>query len=91
MPLRLPRWAELVPPYAIGSIAMFWVVQRVAAFQVNCLLNISPHNASGASLGGRLGLPPLFVWLPIAGRSRTIHRLVKPRGLRRLIRHPARE
>lgn len=30
--LRLPRWAELVPPYAIGSIAMFWVVQRIAAF-----------------------------------------------------------
>ncbi len=32
IPLRLPRWAELIPPYAIGSIAMFWVVQRVAAF-----------------------------------------------------------
>jgi hypothetical protein len=32
IPLRLPRWAELVPPYAIGSVAMFWVVQRVAAF-----------------------------------------------------------
>lgn len=28
----LPRWAELVPPYAIGSVAMFWVIQRVAAF-----------------------------------------------------------
>jgi hydrogenase/urease accessory protein HupE len=27
-----PRWAELVPPYAIGSVAMFWVVQRIAAF-----------------------------------------------------------
>jgi hypothetical protein len=32
IPLCLPRWAELIPPYAIGSIAMFWVVQRVAAF-----------------------------------------------------------
>jgi HupE / UreJ protein len=32
IPLRLPRWAELIPPYAIGSIAMFWVIQRVAAF-----------------------------------------------------------
>jgi hypothetical protein len=31
-PLRLPRWAELIPPYAIGSIAMFWVIQRVTAF-----------------------------------------------------------
>ena len=30
--LRLPGWAELVPPYAIGSVAMFWVVQRIAAF-----------------------------------------------------------
>ncbi len=28
----MPRWTELVPPYAIGSIAMFWVIQRVAAF-----------------------------------------------------------
>ncbi|GEO17609.1 HupE/UreJ family protein [Microvirga aerophila] len=27
-----PRWAELVPPYAIGSLAMFWVIQRVVAF-----------------------------------------------------------
>jgi hydrogenase/urease accessory protein HupE len=27
-----PRWAELVPPYAIGSLAMFWVIQRVAVF-----------------------------------------------------------
>ncbi|MBM3288834.1 MAG: HupE/UreJ family protein [Candidatus Hydrogenedentes bacterium] len=27
-----PRWVELAPPYAIGSVAMFWVIQRVAAF-----------------------------------------------------------
>ncbi|MBQ0822844.1 HupE/UreJ family protein [Microvirga sp. HBU67558] len=27
-----PRWAELVPPYAIGSVATFWVIQRVSAF-----------------------------------------------------------
>jgi hypothetical protein len=27
-----PRWAELVPPYAIGTTAMFWVIQRIAAF-----------------------------------------------------------
>jgi hypothetical protein len=27
-----PRWAELVPPYAIGSVAMFWVLQRIAMF-----------------------------------------------------------
>jgi hydrogenase/urease accessory protein HupE len=27
--LPLPRWAPYVPPYAIGSVAMFWVIQRV--------------------------------------------------------------
>jgi hypothetical protein len=26
-----PRWIELAPAYAIGSVAMFWVFQRVAA------------------------------------------------------------
>lgn len=29
--LRLPRWAPLVPPYAVGSLAMFWVIERTAA------------------------------------------------------------
>ena len=28
----LPRWAGAIPAYAIGSVAMFWTVQRVAAF-----------------------------------------------------------
>jgi hypothetical protein len=27
-----PRALSLVPPYAIGTIAMFWVIQRLAAF-----------------------------------------------------------
>jgi hydrogenase/urease accessory protein HupE len=27
-----PAWAEMAPPYAIGTVAMFWVIQRVAAF-----------------------------------------------------------
>jgi len=27
--LPLPGWTELIPPYAIGSIAMFWVIQRI--------------------------------------------------------------
>ena len=27
-----PTWAEAIPPYAIGSLAMFWVIQRLAAF-----------------------------------------------------------
>ena len=27
-----PAWAWRVPPYAIGSLAMFWLIQRVAAF-----------------------------------------------------------
>ena len=30
--LALPGWAGLVPPYAIGSVAMFWVIERIAAF-----------------------------------------------------------
>lgn len=30
--IPLPRWSEPVPAYAIGSVAMFWVIQRVAAF-----------------------------------------------------------
>ena len=30
--IQVPRCAELIPPYAIGSIAMFWVIQRIAAF-----------------------------------------------------------
>lgn len=30
--LAWPKWAEAVPPYAIGSAAMFWVIQRIAAF-----------------------------------------------------------
>ena len=28
----LPHWTTLVPPYVIGSIAMFWVIQRVSDF-----------------------------------------------------------
>jgi len=28
----LPHWAGLVPPYLIGSVAMFWVIQRVSLF-----------------------------------------------------------
>jgi hydrogenase/urease accessory protein HupE len=31
--IPLPRWTELVPPYAIGSIAMFWVIQRTLSFR----------------------------------------------------------
>ena len=32
MRVPLPPWAELVPPYAIGTVAMCWVIQRLAAF-----------------------------------------------------------
>ena len=32
IPLRAPHWAELVPPDAIGLLAMFWVVERIADF-----------------------------------------------------------
>ena len=27
-----PTWAWAVPPYAIGSLAIFWVIQRIAVF-----------------------------------------------------------
>jgi hydrogenase/urease accessory protein HupE len=30
--ISFPRWTELVPPYAIGTIAMFWVIQRITSF-----------------------------------------------------------
>jgi hydrogenase/urease accessory protein HupE len=30
--LPFPRWTELVPPYAIGTIAMFWFIQRALSF-----------------------------------------------------------
>jgi len=30
--IPLPQWVELVPPYVIGTVAMFWVIQRIAAF-----------------------------------------------------------
>ena len=26
--IRLPQWAPILPPYAIGSVAMFWVIER---------------------------------------------------------------
>jgi len=29
---RWPAWMRFLPPYAIGTIAMFWVVERVGAF-----------------------------------------------------------
>lgn len=28
----VPQWAQFVPPYAIGGVAMFWVIQRIASF-----------------------------------------------------------
>jgi hydrogenase/urease accessory protein HupE len=28
----LPRWAPRVPAYVIGSVAMFWVIQRISVF-----------------------------------------------------------
>jgi hydrogenase/urease accessory protein HupE len=32
LPVRMPRWSPWVAPYAIGTVAMFWVAERVAAF-----------------------------------------------------------
>lgn len=30
--VSIPRWAEYAPPYAIGCLAMFWVIQRTISF-----------------------------------------------------------
>lgn len=30
--IRWPRWVKNVPPYAIGSMASFWLIERVAGF-----------------------------------------------------------
>ena len=30
--VRWPHWAEYAPAYAIGAVAMFWVIERVADF-----------------------------------------------------------
>ena len=30
--IPFPRWVELVPPYAIGSVAMCWFIQRALSF-----------------------------------------------------------
>ncbi len=32
MRVPFPRWAELVPPYAIGSVAMSWFIERTLSF-----------------------------------------------------------
>jgi hydrogenase/urease accessory protein HupE len=32
LPLRMPRWSAWAAPYAIGTVAMFWVAERVASF-----------------------------------------------------------
>lgn len=30
--IRMPQWTDYIPPYTIGSVAMFWVFQRLSAF-----------------------------------------------------------
>ena len=30
--LPVPQWVQLIPPYAIGTVAAFWLIQRVTAF-----------------------------------------------------------
>ncbi|MHC4909761.1 MAG: HupE/UreJ family protein [Planctomycetota bacterium] len=32
VPLSMPRGIEVIPPYAIGGVAMFWVIERVMGF-----------------------------------------------------------
>jgi hypothetical protein len=28
----IPRWTELIPPYTIGGVAMFWFLERTLSF-----------------------------------------------------------
>jgi hypothetical protein len=30
--MKLPTWSWRVPPYAIGSVAAYWLIVRLAAF-----------------------------------------------------------
>jgi hydrogenase/urease accessory protein HupE len=32
LPVLMPRWSAWTAPYAIGTVAMFWVAERVASF-----------------------------------------------------------
>ncbi|MET0659413.1 MAG: HupE/UreJ family protein [Steroidobacteraceae bacterium] len=32
VPVKPPLWARVLPAYAIGAVAMFWVVERIGAF-----------------------------------------------------------
>jgi len=32
LPGGVPAWTRAVPPYAIGTVAMFWVIERIGAF-----------------------------------------------------------
>jgi hydrogenase/urease accessory protein HupE len=32
LPVHLPQWSWRIAPYSIGSLAMFWVIQRMLAF-----------------------------------------------------------
>jgi hydrogenase/urease accessory protein HupE len=32
LPVKPPQWVRVLPAYAIGTVAMFWVVERIGAF-----------------------------------------------------------
>ena len=32
--IPVPQWAHILPPYAIGGIAMFWLIQRISSFHI---------------------------------------------------------
>lgn len=62
--IRWPRWAELLPGYAVGSLGAFWVIQRtwilVGALAVACVLALPAtafaHGRGGEALGFTSGL-----------------------------------
>ena len=44
VPARLPQYVGLLPVYAIGTVAMYWLMERVASMLIpaaNLLLRLS--------------------------------------------------
>ncbi len=63
--LKTPSWAWRVPPYAIGGMAAFWVIQRVMLFYGNCSTRtfVGTVDPTFTNIGSRsFKLPVYFTW-----------------------------
>jgi len=60
--IPIPRWAELVPPYAIGGLAMFWFIQRIARNRSHA---VCPPASGRAHAAGDSGWQPFSERVPI--------------------------